>query len=333
MPTLTKIVPVLALLLSAAAIVPARAFACTCSVQVFVDAEPKNHAGGVALDIAPFIQGAFDASTIELMDEHGGDVEFTLQEGPRTGCLGAWAELKPKAQLQPNTRYTISAEPLYPDSFPPGDRTQSLTFTTGAEPLAQQHLEPPEHSHVSVVTAAIDCGGLPTTMMCIGGLDAPSPTDLELIVRHEDEVLLRVTGDIIDDGMYVLPEVPTCVELRRRAANGQRSEPVTICGDALGVRAARPSDYERGAPVCHDGRFGSGAGDDGADAGTSDAGVVSAEAGASPLSAADAPRKLRGEVSACSIGAGRESAADAAVLLLVLGALLRRRPARRRQSG
>jgi hypothetical protein len=60
-----------------------------------------------------------------------------------------------------------------------------------------------------------------------------------------------------------------------------------------------------------------------------DAGPTGApdDAGAPPSLAAEPPPKVRGEVSACSIGAGGASPADAAVLALTLAGLLRRRRA------
>jgi hypothetical protein len=317
-----------------AVLVPARALACTCAVTVFTQSDPKNHAQSVALDAAPYLQGAFDASTLELQDERGTSVDFTLQQGPRVGCQGAWAELQPKRALQPNTRYTIRVEPLYPDSFPPSERTHTLTFTTGDGPLPEQHLEPPRLAHASVVYAALYCGGT-SVSMCIGGLGEPMPKDIEVIARRDDQVLLRVIGGLVDDGLYGLDDVPTCVELRRRAANGRRSEPITICGAALGARDPRPSDYQSMVLQCRDGVIGgpsatpAGAGavdDAGADdAGANDAGQgAPPDAGAAPPLTAAAPAKLSREVSGCSALGGSTGSAATAGWLAALAYLSRR---------
>ena len=64
---------------------------------------------------------------------------------------------------------------------------------------------------------------------------------------------------------------------------------------------------------------------DAEDAGTVDAGTPVHDAGSPPPSAAEPPPKVRGSVSACSIGAGDASAADLAVLAIALAGLLRRR--------
>lgn len=62
------------------------------------------------------------------------------------------------------------------------------------------------------------------------------------------------------------------------------------------------------------------------DAGASDASTAALhDAGTPPPSAADPPPKVRGEVSACSVGGGYASLADLGVLMVALAGLFRRR--------
>ncbi|MET0390856.1 MAG: Ig-like domain-containing protein, partial [Polyangiales bacterium] len=100
-------------LASAAAMVPTGVRACSCTVEPIYHSQPAKGARNVPVDVAPVIEGPFDAATVTLEDEHGVKPSFTLSLGPRVGCIGGWAELVPWQPLAANTRYTIRVEALY----------------------------------------------------------------------------------------------------------------------------------------------------------------------------------------------------------------------------
>lgn len=238
---------------SAAMCMPATAHACTCSPEVFYKTAPVDGMSGVPLDFAPLIEGAFDPSSFSFEDEHGAMVEFALEHSPGVQCMPAWAELRPKNLLAPETNYTIRVAALHPAALSTAEPSGVLRFKTGGVLVPKRSLEVPQFERASVVRGAPDCGGVPTVMMCIGGLAEEEPHDLELIARRGDTILLRSTSLIRDDGTYGVPAVPDCIELRRRAGDGRRSEPKRICGQALSISEWPESVPESEWATCHDG--------------------------------------------------------------------------------
>lgn len=309
---------------------PARALACECLPDPIYHAQPKAGATGVPLDIAPVIEGPFDPTSIRFEDERGAELTFALNLGPRNGCLGGWAELLPSQPLAANTRYTIRVAALYPGGLTAEQRIAAVSFTTGSEQLADETLLPPRLSAASVLRGARDCGGLPTTFACIGGLEEEAPRDLELIALRGDEVLLRVTSLIRDDGTYGIAEPPDCIELRRRAADGRRSEPSRICGAALLTRDYRKGESEtEGWVACHAGILGDPAAYDE----SSDAGPpveLAHDAATTSDASIQHPAEPTPSDSGCHVTAGR---GDLRALPFALGcAVLLRRSRRRRRS-
>jgi hypothetical protein len=258
----------------AAASLPARAKACSCSPEPIYHAMPKDGAGGVPLDIAPLLEGAFEHTNITLEDEHGGKPKFSLNLGPRVGCLGGFAELVPEQPLAANTRYTIRVVRSYPDSMLPEPRVAAISFTTGSAELADEPLRQPPLTTASVMRNAPDCISTRVAITCIGGLERTSPRDLELIARRGEKILLRTTKFVQNDGSYGLDEEPDCIELRRRAPDGRRSEPTKICGTALLTSDFQERDKgESGWLQCKGGILG----DPAAEEDTADAGVTEPE--------------------------------------------------------
>ena len=232
------------LLVSVGVVFPVRVWACTCATKPISHSQPANDSTDVPMDIAPMLEGPFDPTTIGFADERGVELEFELVQGPRVGCLGAWAELLPKQPLRANTRYTIRVGALDPVGLPASERVDMLTFTTGAAPTPDEEIAPPQLTAASVLRGAPVCGGRPENVTCIAGLEQPDPADLELIARRGDEILLRISSFIGEGGNYITEEAPDCIELRRRAPNGRRSEPVRICGEELLVRDYREGDLD-----------------------------------------------------------------------------------------
>jgi hypothetical protein len=247
---------------AAALAAPPQAAACSCIGTPIHHSQPLHGATEVPLNQAILVEGVFDRSSVRLEDEDGQPVEFELNAGPWPGCPGTSADVIPKAPLAPNTRYTLSVGPLYPP-VDTGD-SSSLSFTTGTDVHPDTALEPPSGGQASVVFDGPEpmCGG-GTVYTCLG---VDETEGIELIVRRGEEVLMRTTTLVQDDGMYVVPSVPDCVELRRRAPTGKRSAPLMICGDALNARPWVASDTWQVATQCQDGVIGApaSAGDAGA---------------------------------------------------------------------
>jgi hypothetical protein len=98
---------------------------------------------------------------------------------------------------------------------------------------------------------------------------------------------LRIASLVQDDGSYALEEQPDCIELRRRAADGRRSEPAKICDAELLARDYRASDSKQnGWAECKGGVLG----DRDAYDESSDAGAATEPARDTPA-ANDAPSK------------------------------------------
>jgi hypothetical protein len=338
----TQFVAVIIMISLAAAYSPARAKACSCSPEPIYHSQAKDGAGGVPLDIAPLLEGAFEHTNITFEDEHGGKPNFALNLGPRTGCLGGFAELVPEQPLAANTRYTIRVAATYPDSVPADQRIAAISFRTGDREIADEPLRQPPLTTVSVVRGAPDCIHARVAMACIGGLEASNPRDLELIARRGDKILLRTTKFVQMDGNYGLDEEPDCIELRRRALDGRRSEPTKVCGTALLTRDFQKSDEgDNGWIQCKDGILGDPAAyDDGADAGVTapqapdasatepERDTASRDAGTPrPASTPDAGRRNTNAphaASGCSVHAAQRSHLQAFACAVLLSAWRRR---------
>lgn len=327
----------IAMMLSAAASLSAPVFACECSPAAVYHAQPGDGADNVPRDIAPVLEGAFDPATISLEDEDGVKLAFALNVGPRFGCLGGWAELLPSQPLAANARFTIRVAASQPDALAADKRVASITFTTGSDELADVPLLPPPLTAASVLRGAPDCGGVPVVMACIGGLEQQTPADVELIARRGNEILLRITSLIQNDGNYGMAAPPDCIELRRRARDGRRSEPTKICGDALLTRDYLASEATPGSWVaCKDGILGD---RDAYEDDFSDAGI-SIESRPDASAAEDAARldpsgpsgpEMMPSSSGCSVVSSAQSDQVGALLsvfgcVTLLGASRRRKP-------
>lgn len=255
-----RLIVMLATAVCTVAVVPEQVLACECSPAPLYSTIPKSGSVDVPLDIAPVLEGPFDPSSLSFNDEAGAAVEFTLALGPQVGCLGGWAEVLPKQRLAPHMRYTIKVNALYADSVSSDQHVASLSFTTGESELPDEPLDRPHLSAASVMRGAPDCGGVPTIMACLGRVKPAEPSRVELLMRRGDEILMRTTHFIQSDSAFGLKNVPDCIELRRRAVDGRRSEPATICGDALPVSDFTPRDENaNGWVTCRDGLIGAAA--------------------------------------------------------------------------
>lgn len=243
-------------LLAAGLLVPERAAACSCVATPIYRSDPVDEATDVPLNQAIMVEGVFDGSTLRLEDAEGTPVDFELNAGPWPGCPGSSADVLPKTPLVPNTRYVVRVDALFPGSLEPSTPS-SISFTTGSSMLPDPALEPPRGA-ASVVHTGPEamCGRAHTVYTC---LDVEDAGGLELIVRKGDDVLMRTTTLVQDDGLYALESVPDCVELRRRSRTGKRSEPRLICGDALGARPWVATDSGQfGVIACREGVIGRG---------------------------------------------------------------------------
>lgn len=245
---------VLPVVAAAALLSPERAAACSCTPDPFVETDPVEGERDVPLNQAISLDGVFRQDSVQLEDEAGNPVEFALNAGRWPGCEGTSAELIPRAPLAPNTRYVVRVEPLYPNALGPSE-SNLLTFTTGTKLLPETTPEPPR----AIASVVFDgppalCGPGHRVYACLGIEDAK---DVELIIRRGDEILLRTTTLVQDDGMYAIEGVPDCVELRRRSPTGKRSTPHAICGDALKAQKWGSGESQLSFPQCKSGVIGS----------------------------------------------------------------------------
>jgi hypothetical protein len=212
--------------------------------------------------LAPVIEGVFDPASIRFQDAEGHDVAFTANQGPGLGCgstYGQWAELVPQSPLAPNTRYSIAVEPSL-EGTAEVVGPNSVSFTTGDTLVPERTLSRPEAKAsvlLDVPASSFGCS-FEHVYVC---LFADDPQEIELIARRGDEVLLRWLLPRIDsagsplEGLVTRGTAPDCLEFRRRNANGQRSEPLTLCGDQLPTRSYRDEDGSE-VVACRDGKVG-----------------------------------------------------------------------------
>lgn len=216
-----------------------RARACSYVPIALYQSDPRQGATGVPLNQALAIEGAFIASSVRLENERGEAVPFELNAGPWPGFEGTSADVIPREPLQPNTRYRLRVDAMFPDAEAPLQPTATLEFTTGTTSLPEVTLSVPTLKATVVRDNPPPMCGTGNQLACIGTADTAG---VELIMRRGDTVLLRTTTLVSDSGTYALPEVPDCIELRRRAPTGKRSEPFKLCGDALRVHAWTEED-------------------------------------------------------------------------------------------
>jgi hypothetical protein len=288
---------------------------------VFWETDPVDGATGVELNRAISMEGAIWPGSPRLENERGEQVESTLHDGPQGFCSSRSARLVPKKPLSPNTRYVVKV--IRANS---SDETGSFEFTTGTETLPEVTLERPE-LRADVVRGTPNFGGCNVTPFGERGqlcLDvARTEEDLELTVLHGGDVVLRAAGkrvsySLYDQG-YWFGENPDCIELRRIAPNGQRSEPATLCGAELDGSAWPDRENSETWMQCHRGLEKR---DNSADAGVGDD---------DDSDAGDAVSGGKASNSGCSALAAPASAYDAtlAALSLALSLVCRRRVTRR----
>ncbi len=232
---------------------PNGASACTCLPKTIAQSDPFDGATDVALNQAIVIQGYLDAASIKLEDASGNEVPFALNHGPiDLGCTSTWSELIPKQPLAAVTQYTVRASSFSGTSLP--DDLTSTTFTTGTRLLPDEALAKPQGraSFLQRITGPGDGCGPVKFKGCIG---LEEGGDIEMIARHGDDIILRMQLRELD-GQFSFKVLPDCLEFRRRSRTGQRSEPLTICGDDLSTRDFRESDMDGYSLACHDGVFG-----------------------------------------------------------------------------
>lgn len=309
---------------------PSRGSACSCGVLTIWNSWPDADATDVPIDFAPVIEGVFDPTSLRFQDASGHDVTFTLNQGPGFYCgttRGQWAELVPQQPLAPHTRYSVLLAPAAAGGANVEGPT-SLSFTTGDTRVPERALARPE-AMASVVSdvppSSFGCPGEPT-YVCLFVQD---PQEIELIARRGGEMQLRWLMPRIDSAGSPLEDAitrgqaPDCLEFRRRSANGQRSEPLTLCGDQLSARSFRDGDFDASEVlVCRGGKVGA------------DAPPVPAQSGAaahalvSPPPAADGGSDVPpAPASSCSVLMSRRSAnrLEPFVITLATALLLSRR--------
>lgn len=227
---------------------PARAHACSCSLQAIFP-PPEDELRDLPLNAAPIIQGVFTPGSLTIQDEFGEAPDVTINEGPLAdaGCTGTWVEIIPNEGWKPRPTYIVRVSPAY--AWPNGTLGSSVTFVTGADFLPEPELKRPK-ARIAIIDHVSEFCGAVHTLGCLSveGKTSEQP-DLELIVRRGDSIRMRrliVSGDVTVE-LFALPD---CLELRQRAPTGKRSEPLVLCGDELNVRDLRSGEAEGGSFVC-----------------------------------------------------------------------------------
>jgi hypothetical protein len=167
-------------------------------------------------------------------------------------------EVVPAAPLAPNTRYTLTVTWTFPNDFVGGaDQPSTLRFTTGS---GAAHVEqaPPRLSLTGYSADPVTSCDPVGRMVCIS-----APDDESYLVQFEGNEYVRlVRGSFTQQRDARLP-VPAdagpglataadCMRVRRRAPNGQLSEPAFVCNsdaphydlDLLPVPDAGPPELE-----------------------------------------------------------------------------------------
>ena len=189
---------------------------------------PSDGQEDVPTDVVP----VYSVSSLNAFGDPSGLFRLRSVDGDEvaitTSPAGNWhGELRPEAALEPFTAYVVEA---YGRSGEEGV-TVSLTFTTGAGPLARAPEPPPafvQHFELAPDAEWSSC-------------DTDRGTCLA--VPRGDLYLLTYDGGVAPDPGYLIdgPYATDysgisgiqCLEVRRRAINGSYSEPTRVClGDA-----------------------------------------------------------------------------------------------------
>jgi hypothetical protein len=296
--------------------------ACICDAKKLWRTDPVDGATGVELNRAFIVEGVYKGGSARLENDRGEQVDVTLYEGYKGFCASHAARLVPKQPLAPNTRYVLTVETGQ------DDLSTSIHVTTGTETLPQVPLAPPE-LHADLIRGKpriYACSSSGPSHLCV---DVAPADDLELTVLRGTEVVVRVTGREVSgyaEYGHWFGESPDCIELRRIATNGQRSEPATLCGAQLAASAWPDSDSSEAWANCHSGL--ASVGDPQvADAGSEPPNVDEGDAGDAATSGG-----AKASDSGCSLTATSASAYDAvlAALSLALSWAYRRCAALRR---
>jgi uncharacterized protein (TIGR03382 family) len=313
------------------ALPPPQAWACSCNTSGIAEASIEEGAQEVPVDVAPFIVGNFDDASITWLSEAGGAVAFTLGLHRTPGaCPARLGELVPDAPLEPDTSYVIRAQSAV-DPALPGDEVR---FRTGRAAVPLAELRRPDVTATFVVGEGDqgDCWG-PVKGCLFIEQDGVFEV-IELGLRGEQMSRSFVRGGV--DISLGVPAVtaPHCLEVRARDAAGRTSEPATLCGDDLPVRAPRPEDlgcahgevaqavFFDGGPPMVNGELGP--------VGTLDAGAPTVHRGEAGQRDANPTRGAPngGAAAGCSASGPAPPSAVLAIGLAVALALRRRGPSR-----
>jgi len=212
-------------------------------VPAFIEGSPLDGATGVPTDVLPFYQiplGAFDEQTTAITDVPG---RFTLvsASGDEVALAvrlvhGMFFELTPSEPLAPNTEHVLRGEWTIDTTT----HVDELRFTTGSGPVVDRPRSPDAHLvHFKTTEPSVDSCELAAPQgTCVWNAHGDQFMELAVVSDRGE-----VAGSLLVRGAYAIAllgsgqqSALSCVRLRTRAANGELSAPVTVCGDQQPVR-------------------------------------------------------------------------------------------------
>lgn len=211
-----------AALLAGAGLEPRSASACSYAQVTLEASYPAFNAVDVPTNAVLFVYGTLPAiDSLVLLDAAGVPTPFDARPVDRSGY-----DLLPREELAAGQRYrlTLLDEPSAPTDF--------LVFTTGSGPAAvPDQLAPPPALDARVLEYNFATCGL-ITGICLTETPLPPSTTLE--VRVGDEVLASNLPTFPLHRAYNQPIASdACITARLRDIRGNRSEPTSVCGDAI----------------------------------------------------------------------------------------------------
>ena len=212
---------------------PAQAHACSCAGG-FVTSSPANAESGWPRNQALQLRGNIQPETISLQKLDGATHAFTLRQYRETGpcASGFVVELTPTPALDPDTQYVMSASSIVGQPGSPSGQTTMIRFSTGSELLPDPELRTPTRAEVALSAppsnSSTSCGPLAAH----GCLIVDEATDVEVVMRKGDAIINELLLMQANTPL-LLWEMPTCIDVQRRAKTGRRSAPLSLCGDAL----------------------------------------------------------------------------------------------------
>jgi hypothetical protein len=210
---------------------PTNARACSC-MHDFVRTIPTRLESGVPRNQAIVLEGRLQPDTIALLNRDGRPHAFSTRATRQVTPCSVWSiELIPTPALEPNAHYELRFARTQPDE-PGKSPLVSVRFSTSSELLPDPELAPPTGT-LKLIEAPKNFSNSCGTVAGFACLRVDDPTDVEVVVRDGDTILMRSPLRQAEWRFDLWNKLPTCIELVRRAKTGRRSKPLSFCGKDL----------------------------------------------------------------------------------------------------